>query len=522
MRVGIANPFAYRPHVAHMVFLHRQLLRLGHQTFFLGCGGGLDNCNSRVIKAGLAHRLECLKCRAGSIRSYMDVEVGRIDRDVSLSEAQIDAGRQWSFSTACTALQVEHERETGRADFADMQRRLAASTARAHANTRTWIRDNKLDTVFVFNGRFDMTRAILEACVRESVRFVSVERSWFGDGLQLLPQENCLGLKSFQRLSAHWAGKPLTYQQALKASGVITARLNRTSKGEWRQYNINTRVQYARETIEHLFLPSSQHEWLGDTDRANGWQHPTDGLEYLFKRCGLDPAKLVVRGHPGWAMQIKNYGANRANDFYRDWTRRVGGEYIEPSADVDTHGLIRRADLVLLNGSSASMEAAWLGKPLVSLVPAAFSASGISLNVHSHEDVDRLTESEVRALRGSGQEDTGVRALQCQRALRFIYCANFRLMQFVDSMKSTGPLSFIAGDPAELGGLDALVTAGELHESDAAWATDELGERQVVDAILAGDIASLQARPGETQDSDLAPIRRRAAYRLVDALSTAE
>jgi hypothetical protein len=518
MRVGIANPFAYRPHVAHMAFIDRQLRRLGHLTFFLGCGGRLDNCASRASKAGVRRRLECVKCRAGSIRSYLDVQPARIDAAAQLSAAQIELGKQWSFSTACTTLQVEHAAETAAADFQSIQESLSVATATGYVNTRRWIRDQQLDCVFVFNGRYDLTRAIVEACLAESTRFVSVERSWFGDGLQLLPQENCLGLRTFHAMGKCWAARPLTQEQAERASGLIGRRLSRVSRGEWRQYNLASRPADAAGGVDYLFLPSSQHEWLGDADRSCGWDHPTDALEYLFAALGVGLDRLVLRGHPAWAMKIKNFGGNRANTFYRDWARRVGARYIEPSADVDTHSLMRIAKVILLNASSASLEAAWLGKPVVCFAPAAFTTSGISCNLFDRAAIDGLGEQALQPLRDPSANELDALA-QCQRGLRFLYCANFRIMQFVDSMKAVSPFSFRMVDPPDLRSLESLVTGGELLEDDAQYAADDRAERRVASDIIAGRGERIGVETAATDMSAFGAIRRRHAYRLIDLLS---
>lgn len=518
MRVGIANPFAWRPHVAHMVFLDRQLRRLGHNTFFLGCGGGLENCASQVGKAGVRKAMECAKCRAGSIRSYLNVEPARLDLPVRISAEDLERATQWTYSTACTTLQVEHERETQDADFRALQQSLRESTAKAYVNTRQWIRDNHLDCVFLFNGRFELTRAILEACVSEGVRFVSVERSWFGDGLQLLPQEGCLGLKTFLDFGARWADKPLTRPQAERASGMIGRRINRRSHGEWLQYNLNSRPA-DRQTIKYLFLPSSQHEWLGDSDRTFGWEHPVQGLEYLFNKVHVGFHDIVVRGHPVWSRRIKNYGANRASTFYREWCARVGAEYIDPSAEVDTHSLMRVADVVILNASSAALEAAWLGKPIICLVPAPYSSSGITANLFGPEQVDELGKEVLRALlypAGTREE----RLAQCQRALRYLYCTNFRLMQFVDAVKATSPFSFHMMDPENLARLDSLVTQGVLMPDDPHHAAGDAEERLIASEIIDGNGDSIGVEADDSRSTVLGPLRRRLGYRLIDLLPT--
>jgi hypothetical protein len=518
MRVGIANPFAYRPHVGHMVFLARQLARLGHSTFFLSCEGALESCHSKVAKVGFRRNLECIKCRMGGLASYAVSRPARVDRPAQVSSAQIVRARQFVYSTACSTLQVEHASQTSTAQFSDLQTRSAESAAIAWSNTRRWIRDHSLDCVFVFNGRFDLTRAILEACVDESVRWVSVERSWFGEGVQLLPGESCLGLRTFHELCKRWAGRPLSYAQAVRASELIARRVNRQSIGEWKQYNLRSTARHTAREIRYLFLPSSQHEWMGHPDRNSGWTHPTDGLEFLCSRWGLNMSDVLVRGHPAWALTSKLYGPSRANEFYGNWAARVGAQYIDAASDLDTHELMRDARLILLNGSSASMQAAWLGKPLISFVPAAFTSSGISLNLVDAEAVVGMDAPAVEGVRRPDRSWIDP-VTQCRLALRYIYCVNFRLMQFVDSLRSTSPYTFSVAEPHDLSGLESLVADGILQESDRTYEYDDAGERRVVDTILSGNAQSLRVDSQGQRPGRFNPIRRRMAYRLIDALT---
>jgi hypothetical protein len=519
MRIGIVDPFAYRPHVGHMVFLVRQLERLKHQIYYLHCEGGLSACNPKVNKHGIGKQIECIKCRIGGITSYLDVRPARLDLPVRVDQKAAELGSAMAYSTVATALQVEHVSEAGALDFLTLQRSLSVSVATAFLNARKWIRENNLDCVFVFNGRFDLTRATIEACISESVRFVSVERSWFGLGLQLLPNESCLGIANFHEFSQRWADKPLTREQALKASQLIKRRLTRTSVGEWRQFNVGSTAKYQETSIKYLFLPSSQHEWLGLPARASGWHHPTEGIEYFFGKLGLDMKDLVVRGHPAWAMKIKRYGHNRANGFYSEWCRRVGAAYIDSKETFDTHGLIRLSDVVMVNGSSASMEAAWRGRRLISFVPSAFTAGGFTLNLFGRQDVDALDQAVAQSLADPSTRLIDA-AAQCRLALRFIYCVNYRLMQFVASVKSTSPYSFLVADPPDLSGLESLVTKGILKEEDDRYALNDSEEQQVVDSILFEPDKPTSLDPAPVMARDWAPVSRRPAYRWIDALFT--
>ena len=164
------------------------------------------------------------------------------------------------------------------------------------------------------------------------------------------------------------------------------------------------------------------------------------------------------------------------------------------------------------------MEAAWLGKPLISFVPAAFTTSGISRNLFGPGDVDGLDADARDSIRRPWDASVDPEA-QCRAALRYIYCVNFRLMQFVDTIDSMSPYAFRVSQPQDLSGLQALVATGSLTESDRTAAGDDAGEMSVIRAILAGNSASLHAEPANTAPLKFDRIRRRVPYRIIDVFS---
>ena len=66
----------------------------------------------------------------------------------------------------------------------------------------------------------------LQALLRRhaGIPFVSVERSWFGDGLWLMPGENCLGLRNVDRLVGAHSHTPLTARQAARIARQVASR----------------------------------------------------------------------------------------------------------------------------------------------------------------------------------------------------------------------------------------------------------------------------------------------------------
>jgi hypothetical protein len=182
MRIGFATIYAWRPHVEHAYFLARLAEKAGHEAFFLTCDADLPACYTREMRDRPAWR-ECLECRAGGLRSYTRRNVSSLGDCVAGDTAE--APVEWVHSSASTLGRFESAADYASPAFERIAERLLPAVQLSYRAARAWIRRERLDAVCVFNGRMDATRAILEAARSLGVRVVSLERTWFGDGLQI-------------------------------------------------------------------------------------------------------------------------------------------------------------------------------------------------------------------------------------------------------------------------------------------------------------------------------------------------
>ena len=207
MRIGLVSLYSFRPHVEHLFYVSTLLEQLGHETFFLTCDGALDNCYARALK-GTSKIVECPACVMGGIRSYPVSAITPIKRkvDMGLTEAE---KRMLSFSSACTLLRTETAEDVDTAAYEDANQSFHSAVETAFANAANWIESNRLDGVICFNGRMEATRAIIYACERKAIPFMTMERPWFSDGLQFNPRGNCLSLCDVIRLNQKYSEAPL-------------------------------------------------------------------------------------------------------------------------------------------------------------------------------------------------------------------------------------------------------------------------------------------------------------------------
>jgi hypothetical protein len=514
MRIGFAAIYSWRPHVEHLQFLAALARKAGHQTFFLACEGDLPSCYTRELRGRWAW-LECLQCRAGGVRSYggrNTESIGELSRE---SRHATSAAREWATSSVSTLGRFETDEDFASDEFSTILARLVPSVERTYAAARQWIEKNRLEAICVFNGRMDVTRAIAEAATAAGIRYVSLERTWFGDGLQLQPDESCLGLRCVHPLMREWQDHPLTRQQALMAGSHIAARFLRTNHKEWRAYNANARsVEWpggADAPRKVLLIPSSRNEIFGHKDWTTGWSEPTAAYDALIERFSLQPREVVLRCHPNWAENVGRFTGVLAERYFSDWARRRGVTCISSADTASTQGLIEQCDAIVVAGGSAGLEAGILGKQVISVGPSIYQEAGFRDPAY---DQNELNAVRLHTDLDPAARKTIARHIERQ-TLRFCYTAVYRIPQYtryVKARKSTEYRYDMSADPQRF--IDLLRT-GKLRADDVDFAPDTVAEDEVLEIIEKRDWASV--KPAATSDAQASDrIRRRLIYRPID------
>lgn len=516
MRIGLTSLYAWRPHVEHTHFLAELARAGGHEVRFLTCDGDLPSCYTRQLRDRPAWK-ECLQCRLGGIRSFEPRGVSAISDFVSRRPPEPDgASLDWTRSSASTLGRFESNTDFDSPDFHALNTALAPAARMAHEAALQWIERERLDAVIVFNGRMDITRAVFEAARSMGKRALSHERTWFGDGIQLLPDEHCLGLSSVWRLVSDWRDRPLTQDQALRAAGLVARRFLRRNQTEWRAYNLHataTPWPVTGARVKALFLPSSTNETWSHPQWTSGWPDPTTAMDAVMERLGLTPQDVVMRCHPNWAERIGRQDGHRPERHYSDWARSRGIHVIASHESTSTMHLIEQCDLLLLQSGSAALEAGLLGKPVVSTAPSIYHLGGFTRNVHEPGQLGALSPFDpAEALDAAAARDVA------RQALRFAYTMVYRVPQFTRQVRAieTTRYAYLAdADPARL---TRLLETGRLQPDDEHSARDTADENRVLDRVAARDWEGILAALPPQEGGQRRAIARRWPLGIVDTL----
>ena len=472
MKIGFANIFSFRPHVEHLYYLSTLLKQSGVGAYFLTCDSSVSNCYARALK-GSSKLKECPKCILGGVRTY---PVGSIC-SISANEAKLDATTldKLALSSSCTLNRTESEREWNDPEVVAVRRSLHKPIAKVYHSALRWIERKGLDAVVCFNGRMDLPRAVTYACEQADIPFVTHERTWFGDGLQLIPNANCLSIKALCKMASEYADKPLTKNQAKIAGKLSSERFLQRNLLEWRLYNQNpepTPWPLAASSPRVLVLPSSKNEFAGHEEWLSGWDDNTKALDDLFEAFSIKPGQVVVRCHPNWVEKIGQVKGGRSLALYRNWAKSRGIYFVSSEQRANTYDLIQQADNVVVNGGSSAVEAGVCGKQVICLGPASYEKAGF---VRVFRDRAALYhENALMPL----DPDAIIR-----KTLRFIYLRSHRFAQYVDYVRAQETTRYNYYDGADTQRLLAMLQTGEVAPDDSDYASDASEEDAVVEAL---------------------------------------
>ncbi|WP_017233560.1 MULTISPECIES: hypothetical protein [unclassified Pandoraea] len=481
----------------------------GHDVSYLSCDGALTHCYTRALRDQDQGLRECFKCTLGGIRSFTgkSVDSMRNLRNPVGAAAVAEGAKRWGFSGACTILRTESPEDKLTDTFKQLHARLTIGAAEAFAAATRWIESRNLDAIVCFNGRMEGPRGLMEAARAKGIPFISVERTWFGDGLLLIPDQNCLGLDAVGKVVAEYSNKPLTEQQARVVASLLAGRFLRDNTLEWRAYNRNAEDREwpaASNGMRLLITPSSLNEFDGHPDWKTQWPNQIAALDSLLTQLEVNPASCILRCHPNWGETIGLRDGGLAERMYTEWAQRRGVHVIGSKDRTSTLGLIAQTDAIVVNGGSAAFEGGALGKQIIALGTSIYQRAGFQIQYYGPDDAPNLAQI------GKQSPDEIAR-----KVLRFAYAFNFRFNQYVSAVRAKTTTHYLYDPNVDGERLERLIQNRRVSADDDVVANDTVGEDRVLALLTARNWAELREaqRPIPT---NYHPVNRRGVFRWID------
>ncbi|WP_417204635.1 hypothetical protein [Acetoanaerobium sticklandii] len=457
-KIGFATMYSYRPHVEHGTYLAREFEKEGHTISYFVCSGKLNSCYTKELRK--SDNIECIKCRIGSFESYSNNIFLTKNQNIEVT-LKDDELRDLVKSSSYTLTRIENPKDKLSKKVLELQNRLMHSAGIIYENAKVWIGENNLDYVFLFNGRMDHTNAIRKACVDLGIKYCTFERTIFGSGIQINISGNCLDLTDLRKMTQFYIDKQLLDNQTKLASKIIEDRISGVGN-EWRLYNVGGRQAKwpTKKSRKILILPSSGNEVMGHDDWSYGWESFLEGYEKVIEKLEIEYSECVLRAHPNWSETIGNAKGDDIADYYKEWCQLKGIHYIESRSDIDTKSLIKEADLVLLNGSSAVFEANYFRTPVVCIAKCFFDTANIATMITAQEFIANYTYDDVTKV------DLESRFENC---LRFLYILTYRFPQFVNKVISISTTRYTYYKPDNINSLLNMIDNGTLDACDSTF-----------------------------------------------------
>lgn len=430
MRVGLIPFFGWMPHTAHFIYLTHALHALGHQVVTLTCDSNLPSCYGIEAKGITKRKRSCATCRFSNCLVTAQTTQHTTFQTFT-SDQTTPVPVDWVQSSLRTLHRLEGDAILDILAQSDQADRLREAGGVVFDAVRNWCKVQKLDFVFLFNGRMDISRAALEALKQNNVPFASVERSFAGHGINILPNEDCLGLQAVHRLTKSARDTPLPSADAFAAGKFLFDRLRGQTATEWRNYQKGaTAGTWPLETpgLRVLILPSSMNEVQGSRDYTMDWASPAAGYEAVLTAAGAKPNQVVVRGHPNWSQDIGISQGDKISQHYIEWTKIQGYHYIDAHSKVRTADLMRDADLILVSHSSAAYEAGAVGRNVITVGTAHYAQAGFAYNANSPEKLAQVMHDLDLKCGMTMAPD------RRRRLLRYIHTASARIPLFPNTI----------------------------------------------------------------------------------------
>jgi hypothetical protein len=309
----------------------------------------------------------------------------------ALTRSAIRSLRYKGADMGRSVLEVHPNDETPIRESHEWPRRWVKSACRSYAwafdQAQELIRRNHLTTVIVYNGRFTHDRAVAAAAEQASIRVLYYDTGGYETDFDLTQATTHDWAHLQERMRVMYDAWDPTERDAI-GSAWFTNRKSHSDHDNARFVGIQqpghvTELPEADKLVVYFSSSGDEIAEL-DIDWAQYLDSQENALYELAQACRARPGvRLVVRTHPH--MRLKPSGDQE------DWLKAVAQAHpdlhIDPYSTVDSYALMERADVVFTYGSTAGVESAFFGRPVVVMGPSAYDLLGCAKRITSAEQI---------------------------------------------------------------------------------------------------------------------------------------
>lgn len=397
----------WAPHFENELELILELQQKGLEVVAYVCNGVLDGCDQNHSH-NLAACAKCmLKRKAGYFvlpKGIREIPIRLEKRSFSLhkgmSAEQLKETRYKSFDIGYAILSslVSITRDpylTVDAYYGDALK-IAGISAALHDFFLDSLTQESPDLVFIFNGRFAYTRALVRACEALGIPYFTHERGANIHKYMLFENTMPHDMEYFQKLIVSaWHEDPLSEVEKERHAAAFFKNRKEGKPSDWYSFvdkqDSSIPITNASSNLKIGVFLSSEDEFfaIGDAWKRPLFSSQLEGLAYL-KPMMEENSKVhwFIRMHPNSKGDI--FFQNEVNKFAGD---RV--TVISPDSKVSSYQLLLDVDKVLVFGSTMGVEACFWGKPSINLDNAFYQNLNVAYTPNRKEDISSLVFDEA-------------------------------------------------------------------------------------------------------------------------------
>lgn len=220
-------------------------------------------------------------------------------------------------------------------------------------------------------------------------------------------------------------------------------------------------------------MPSSIFERVSHEDWVTPWKLATEGFDIFLKSLGVKNDQVVVRFHPQWAQKKLNITGESSHKHYINWCKTNSFHYIDSHEKISTLDLIDKCDVLLVNSSTAALEAGSLGKKIINIGPSGYKGFNFFKSLETTDAINQF----------KGFENWLSKEQIIRETLRYTYTALARYPQYFEYVKgitTTECKAFEGADPNRL--INMLKTGKIIADDETIGSLEE--ENEILDLII--------------------------------------
>jgi len=270
-------------------------------------------------------------------------------------------------------------------------RNLLAHAALTYAACKNFLKEEKPDLVYVFNGRLPNPRAMLSACTQSGIDCFIHERGYNWMHYEVfknrLPQDH-LFIQELVREAWEQTPEP---ERSETGNRFYTERRKGQEQGWFSfvkdQKEGNMPDEWDVEQHNIVIFNSSEDEFISCTDdwKNKLYMNQYNAIRKICRELEQHPdVRVYLRCHPN----LKGASEAEKNELESMKLERL--VFIAPESSISTYALLDNASVVLTFNSTVGIEATFWDKPSILAGPSLYDQLGSNYIPTTHEQVMEL------------------------------------------------------------------------------------------------------------------------------------